>query len=136
MHTVSRRLFDVTCLMLPFFVLGCGESDRKYIPSQSIARGALEAALSAWKSGEAHGTVKSYQVPVETFDARWQAGKKLKEFEILREEPSDGPKTFVVRMTSSEDKEPQEVTYLVVGKDPLLVFRKEDYNKASGLGGG
>ena len=39
-------------------------------------------------------------------------------------------------MKLADDKEEQEVTYLVVGKDPLLVFRKEDYNKASGKGGG
>ena len=136
MRTTSQRLLSVAFLTLTLLVLGCGASDRKYIPSQSTARGALEAALKAWKSGAAHGTVKSFQVPVETFDARWQAGKKLEQFEILREEPSEGPKTFVVKMKLADDKEEQEVTYLVLGKDPLLVFRKEDYNKASGVGGG
>ena len=136
MPSAPHRLIRVASLTLFMLVLGCGASDRKYIPSQSTARGALEAALKAWKSGAAHGTVKSFQVPVETFDARWQAGKKLEQFEILREEPSEGPKTFVVKMKLADDKEEQEVTYLVLGKDPLLVFRKEDYNKASGVGGG
>ena len=136
MQTKSQRLLGVVSLTLFLLAIGCGESDRKYIPSQSTARGALEAALKAWKSGAAHGTVKSFQVPVDTFDARWQAGKKLEQFEILREEPSEGPKTFVAKMKLADDKEEQEVTYLVLGKDPLLVFRKEDYNKASGMGGG
>ena len=136
MQTKSQRLLGVVSLTLFLLALGCGESDRKYIPSQSTARGALEAALKAWKSGAAHGTVKSFQVPVDTFDARWQAGKALERFDILREEPSEGPKTFVVKMKLADDKEEQEVTYLVLGKDPLLVFRKEDYNKASGVGGG
>ena len=136
MQTASHRLFSVASLALALLAIGCGTSDRKYIPSPSTARGALEAALKAWKSGAAHGTVKGFQVPVDTFDARWQAGKKLEQFEVLREEPSDGPKTFVVKLKLADDKEEQEVTYLVLGKDPLLVFRREDYNKASGTGGG
>ena len=136
MQTTFPRLIRAASLMLALLASGCGTSDRKYIPSPSTARGALEAALNAWKSGAAHGTVKGFQVPVDTFDARWQAGKQLESFEVLREEPSDGPKTFVVKMKLADDKEQQEVTYLVVGKNPLLVFRREDYNKASGTGGG
>ena len=38
-------------------------------------------------------------------------------------------------MKLEEDKEENEVKYFVVGKDPLLVFREQDYNKASGTGG-
>ncbi len=136
MQTAFRRFVSAMSITMALLAIGCGTSDRTYIPSQNTARGALEAALNAWKSGAAHGTVKSFQVPIDTFDARWQAGKKLEQFEVLREEPSDGPKTFVVKMKLTDDKEEQEVTYLVVGKDPLLVFRKEDYNKASGMGGG
>ncbi|MEK6258300.1 MAG: hypothetical protein AABP62_06730 [Planctomycetota bacterium] len=123
-------------ITMAILAIGCGETDRKYIPSESTARGALEAALNAWKSGAAHGTVKGFQVPIDTFDARWQAGKKLDEFEVLREEPSDGPKTFVVKMKLADEPNHSEITYLVVGKDPLLVFRREDYNKASGMGDG
>ncbi len=129
------RFISVVSLVTAFLAIGCGETDRKYVPSQSTARGALEAALNAWKSGAAHGTVKGFQVPVDTFDARWQAGKKLDEYEIVREEPTDGPKTFIVKMKLAGEANHSEVTYLVVGKDPLLVFRKEDYNKASGMGG-
>ncbi len=136
MQTAFRRFVSAMSITMALLALGCGTSDRTYIPSQNTARGALEAALNAWKSGAAHGTVKGFQVPIDTFDARWQAGKKLEQFEILREEPSDGPKTFVVKMKLADDKEEQEVTYLVLGKDPLLVFRREDYNKASGTGGG
>ena len=33
-------------------------------------------------------------------------------------------------------KEEPEVTYLVIGNNPLMVFRKQDYDKASGVGGG
>ena len=137
--TISRRrclLHSVAFVMLALLAVGCGEPDRKYIPSPTTARGALEAALNAWKSGADFGTVKGFQVPVDTFDARWQAGKKLESFEVVREEPSEGPKTYLVKMKLSDEDEASEITYLVLGKSPLLVFRKEDYNKASGVGGG
>ena len=68
-------------------------------------------------------------------DARWQAKKKLESYEVLREEKSDGPKIYVVKMKTDEDKEEKEVTYYVVGKSPLLIFREQDYKKATGTGG-
>ena len=116
--------------------IGCGgPPEKKYIPQANMARGALEAALGHWKSGAKHGPVEDFTVPVNVFDARWQNGKKLESYEILDEVPSDGPKIFLVKMKLEEDKEEAEIKYHVVGKDPLLVFREQDYNKASGTGG-
>jgi hypothetical protein len=114
---------------------GCsGAPEKKYIPAANDARGALDAALEHWKSGTKHGRVDSFDVPIDVFDARWQNGKKLESYEILEEETSDGPKIFVVKMKLDEDKEEKEIKYYVVGKSPLLVFREEDYKKASGTG--
>ncbi len=115
---------------------GCGTGEEKYIPTETTAREAVNAALTAWKSDQAHGTVKTFAVPIDTFDARWQAGKKLETFEFVREEQSDGHRKFVVNMKLTDDKAAEEVIYLVVGNDPLLVFRQQDYDKASGMGGG
>lgn len=118
------------------FVIGCGgSSTQKYIPSTNLAKSALEKALGEWKSGKAHGTVTGLNVPIDVFDARWQAKKKLESYEVLREEKSDGPKIYVVKMKTDEDKEEKEVTYYVVGKSPLLIFREQDYKKATGTGG-
>ncbi len=115
---------------------GCRTGEEKYIPSENTAREAVDAALTAWESGQAHGTVTSFAVPIDTFDARWQAGKKLETFEVVREEQSEGHRKFIVNMKLTDDKAAEEVTYLVVGNDPLLVFRQQDYDKASGMGGG
>ena len=118
------------------FFIGCsGAPEKKYIPNADMARGAIEAALEHWKSGAKHGPVDDFDVPVDVFDARWQNGKKLESYEILGEVPSDGPKIFLVKMKLDEDNEEKEIKYLVVGKHPLLVFREQDYNKASGTGG-
>lgn len=132
-HNLTRI---VHFLILAGVCAGCGGApEKKYIPKTDMARGALEAGLEHWKSGARHGPVDGFKVPVNVFDARWQNGKKLESYEILSEVPSDGPKIFLVKMKLNEDKEEIEIKYYVVGKDPLLVFREQDYNKASGTGG-
>lgn len=117
-------------------VAGCGgNGEAQYIPTEATARESLNVVLKAWQDGQAHGTVTSYRVPIDTFDARWQAAKKLEKFEIVREETVDDKKSFIVKMKLADEAE-QEVTYLVIGNDPLMVFRKQDYDKASGMGEG
>ena len=72
-----------------FFVSGCGSSEAKYIPSEASAKESLNAALKAWQAGQAHGPVKvdAVPVPIDIYDARWQAGKTLEMYEILRTDP-------------------------------------------------
>jgi hypothetical protein len=116
--------------------IGCGDGgEAKYIPSETTAREALEVALTAWKEGKSHGTITSWNTPIDAYDARWRDGKKLEAFEVVREEMLEEKKAFVVKMKLVDEKE-QEVTYLVIGNNPLMVFRREDYEKASGMGGG
>lgn len=122
-------------LALAMAIIGCGaNSEKKYIPSTTAARDALDATLAAWKSGAPYGPIQSGKTPVNVFEGRWQAGKKLESFEVLREEPSEGPKKFVVSTKLIGEAKPTEIAYLVVGKDPLLVFREDDFLKASGVG--
>ncbi len=131
------RLFLAGLLVLTTF--GCGSrSQSEYVPASTQARSALEAALNAWKSGKPYETVADHKPPVQTFDARWQAGAKLESFEILKEldEPDkSAPKKFVVKEQLAGGKAGEESTFYVLGKDPLHVFREVDYFQASGLPG-
>lgn len=122
---------------LIFSMTGCGGSgEAKYVPSEGSANEALNVALQAWRDGQPYGTITSYKVPIDTYDARWQAGEKLEKFEVIRSEQLDQHKAFVVKIKLASDQEEQEDTYLVIGNNPLMVFRKQDYDKASGVGGG
>jgi hypothetical protein len=117
---------------------GCSRKGGKvedYTPKPDQARKALEAALTSWKNGDAAGTVPGTKNPrVDVMDSAWQTGQKLAGFEILREESAgQGPRVFVVRLTPSGGT-PQEVRYCVIGIDPMIVAREEDYNKMSGTG--
>ncbi len=128
-------------LLLPFvgasvvvaLLVGCGaESHERYIPGTDQARSAVEAALSSWKAGEPHQTIKSHTPPVDLFDARRQAGKKLADFHIVEEVTGQDRPTFKVTLRLAGEQRDEETTYVVIGSDPLLVFRAEDFKKASG----
>lgn len=123
-------------MMLAFALTGCGggKSDQRYVPQSMSARSAVETALKSWQAGGAYDTIKTGTPQVQPYDSRWQAGQKLKSFEIVREVPNEGPKKFEVRV-ELEGAEPVNDVYLVVGIDPLNVFREQDYQKASGVGG-
>lgn len=111
---------------------GCsGKSTARYIPTVPSARKALETSLATWKSGTAHGPITSSKPAINVFDARWQAGSELESYEILDEVKGEDHPQFKVRLKLAGQPE-ETLTYRVVGIDPLLVFRDEDYKKATG----
>lgn len=124
------RLFAgiVTAL---FFSLGsgCSKSDpSRYIPAPAVAEESLRAALEAWRAGQPAGTVTSYNVPIQVADTHRRAGQKLKGYEILGEVSVDGGRRFQVRLDLENPDAQEKVQYIVVGIDPLWVFRREDYD--------
>jgi hypothetical protein len=122
----------VAFIVVPLMA-GCGgDSHERFIPAADQARSAVDAALSSWKAGEPHKTLTNHKPPVDLFDARRQAGKKLEEFHIAEEVRGQQHPTFKVKLRLAGEKQDEETTYIVIGIDPLLVFRAEDYKKASG----
>lgn len=126
---------------LPAVVLlaaGCSRYGRNedFIPATSNARKALEAALKSWQEGRPPGEVAGASAPkVEAVDSRWKAGHKIKAFEILKEDESgQGPPSFTVRLTPAKGS-PQEVRYIVLGADPVWVYREDDFKRVGGGAG-
>lgn len=118
------------------FLVGCspGGKVEDFTPPADNARKALEAALNHWQAGNKPGTVPGTSPTVEVVDAKWKAGQKITAYEILGEDSTGpGPRTFKVRVTLALGP-PLEVRYVVVGIDPLWVYRDEDFKKASGAG--
>ena len=115
---------------------GCtpGGKVEDFTPPADNARQALEAALNHWKAGNKPGSVPGTSPTVEVLDSKWKAGQKITAYEILGEDPAGpGPRTFKVRLTLDKGS-PVEVMYIVVGIDPLWVYRDEDLKKVSGAG--
>lgn len=127
------RLIPILMGCLLALSAGCSsKSTDKFIPSEPRAREALEAALNAWQDGKKAGTIEGAPMPLGAVDFQWQSGKKLTAFEIVGQEPNDGPPIFSVRLTIKGINQPATVRYYVVGKDPLWVYREEDYNTPKG----
>ena len=127
------RFWSVGIAWLAAWLLGCsGNSDESYVPQSDSAKEALQLALEAWKAGQPAdpvGTLPS-GATIRAIDMDWAAGWRLSAYEIVQELPQSaepGPRRFTVKLTLEGAAQPVEATYLVVGIDPLQVFRDKDY---------
>ena len=115
---------------------GCGSNNtvESFIPEELTSREALEKALTAWKSGQSDpGTLAGGKPKIQVADQRWLQGDKLLNFEIGEPLDEEGPPQFTVKLTLEGASEPITETYVVVGKDPLWVYTKSEYERSAGM---
>lgn len=140
MRSCSRYLLlIVTAWVVSTVGMGCGgggKDPKAYVPSSADAQQALTMSLDAWKASAAHDPVGKLAsgVKVKAIDLDWAEGKKLASYSGLKEIPGAGvgPKNFSVKLKYQEGPE-IDATYLVVGIDPLQVFRDKDYERYFGM---
>jgi hypothetical protein len=128
-HVFSFALAAAVGLLLTCSC-GCDRSYNRYVPPGESSRQALEAALNAWQKGQSPGQVDSGPPAVQAVDSKWQAGQKLARYEIVNEEPGENGTTFYsVRLTLQGGAKGEMARYVVVGRDPLWVYREEDFTQ-------
>lgn len=117
-------------LVLLACAAGCGgpRGYDRYVPPSDAARAALGAALDAWRDGRGPKALAGRSPGIVVVDNERRAGQALRGYEVLGELPGDGPRRFAVRLHLDDPPEEQKVRFLVVGVDPLWVFRQEDYD--------
>jgi hypothetical protein len=130
-HEKMKRVVSMVLAgLIAAIASGCGGASNgdnsRYVPSERSARAALDAALSAWQRGESAGKLASTSPTIEVVDTKRPEGQKLARFEIIKEEPGDGPRWFTVRLVLEPQGE-SEARYVVIGNDPIWVFRDSDY---------
>jgi len=124
-----RFLALMTALPLMSVFTGCGASHARYTPTSGEARSSLEAALAAWRDGKPYGPIEATP-PVQVADTAWQRGEKVESFEISAEEDGgDGTKQFAVTLKMKAPAGEKSVRYVVHGRDPVWVYRDEDYKR-------
>jgi hypothetical protein len=117
-------LVAALCLGL---LAGCDSGYERYTPSSNEARASLEAALSTWREGKLPTDV-DVKPPVRVNDSIWSSGQQIESFSIGDEQDvGDGTKQFVVKLVTKPKKAEQEVKYIVHGRDPVYVYREDDY---------
>lgn len=128
-NLLTRHRFNTVAFLLicTGFLTACGGPSMN--TSADVARKSLEAALTAWRDGKKPGNMEGTSPSVQATDFEWTSGRKLEAFEIIREEPSTADKRFTVKLNQGKAAPAVEATYVVIGLDPVLVLRAEDYER-------
>jgi hypothetical protein len=123
-----RALFLITLAAL----VGCGGGPAP-LPSTVEARQALQMSLDAWKTGKPAASLVGEKPSIEIVDYEWKAGKVLSDYTLGQEAPGQGVQTFSASLTIKGEPGPKEVKYMILGLDPMRIFRDEDYNRAMNM---
>ena len=126
-----RRNISPWIALAAFAAVGCDGSAP--IASDAEARRALVASLEAWKAGRPAGSLLGEKPSIEAVDFEWKAGKALKEFAIGDPSPGQGTRTFAATLTLGGEPAPRPVRYMVLGVDPVRIYRDEDFNRAMNM---
>ena len=130
-HISSVRMLWIAILMaVP--LTGCQSRIANYTPSRPAAEGALKKALDAWKAAQPVGDIPTSQPVIQVVDVGRKPGQTLASYRILGESKgASSGRSFVVTLELQNPSETVKTRYIVVGIDPLWVFRQEDYELLS-----
>jgi hypothetical protein len=108
---------------------GCSRAQKNqdFVPPEGAARAALDASLRAWSRGDTAQTVPGTNPPVMVIDERRVKSRPLTGYTILGLVPADAPLCFAVQLRLGNPTEEVRERYVVVGIDPLWVWRYDDY---------
>jgi hypothetical protein len=124
-------------LVLAFAGAGCGGAtpNTESLPADKVAREALEAALKMLRDGGSPGAVPGTDPTVNLIDTAWGRGDRLSSYEILGENIKATEMQFTVKLTLTKPDRVKEVQYYVAGRNPIFVFRDEDYMRNINMDG-
>lgn len=126
MLTTSLQRF-ITVAALTCFLLGCHDRTSDFTPPPKLAEAALTKALAAWQAGQPAGEIPDCKPAVHVTDNHKQRQRVLGKYRILGETVARSGRTYAVELTLKSPEEKVKAEYIVVGIDPLWVFRREDY---------
>jgi hypothetical protein len=107
---------------------GSGEAATPaFVPSWEEARQALESVLSTWRDAPSPLPASFGVHAVQYVDKRRKPDQRLLSFQVLGQTDIENIRQFTVRLTLEGEDSPQLVKYNIVGRDPVWVFRLEDY---------
>ena len=98
-----------------------------YKPTSAIAESAVMQALSAWQAGAVSREIAGTKPAIVVADVNRKPGQRLDQFKILGETPGQSGRTIAVKLELANPTENVKTEYIVVGIDPLWVFRREDF---------
>jgi hypothetical protein len=98
-----------------------------FMPSWAEARQSLESSLSAWRDARSPVPTSLDIAGVQFVDNKRKPNQRLLSFQILGQTDIENARQFTVRLNLEGEESPQLVKYNVLGREPVWVFRLEDY---------
>lgn len=98
-------------------------------PTAPVARSAMEAALAGWMNGNLAQSMTESASRVELVDWERVEGRRLGSFQIVGQMDVDQGRGFVARLGLLDPDESRTARFVVIGEDPIWVFREEDYHR-------
>jgi hypothetical protein len=125
----SRRALGAAAWSIVSLVLAGCPSGVDVMPPADSAAVALKAGLESWKARGKPGAIEGQSRPVQFVDSVWQSGRGLREFAIESAESATGDRRYTVRLELASPDQTEEVRYVVIGTDPIWIYREADYNR-------
>jgi len=120
-------LSGLAAVALVLVLSGCGRKAPDFKPDSKTAEEAVRRGLVAWQEGQPAGEVAGTSPLIYVTDTGSKAGQVLESFQILGETHGSAGRTIAVLLRLANPPEELRTRYIVVGIDPLWVFRQEDY---------
>ncbi|MDG3003189.1 hypothetical protein [Paludisphaera mucosa] len=98
------------------------------VPDAAGARLAVERAMEFWKEGRPTGVVEATRPRIQVVDSSRKPGQTVASYRMLAESASPRERTFSLKVSLHHPDEEAVVRFLVMGADPILIFRQEDYD--------
>ncbi len=111
---------------------GCGGGSAP-LPSADAARQALSRSLETWKAGQPATSLAEKQPPIEFVDFEWKAGKVLVEYNLGADSSGQGTHSVAASIKLKGEATAKDVKYMILGTDPVHIYRDEDYNRAMNM---
>lgn len=123
----------ILCGLAGAAAVGCARpaDSSRYVPGPSEARAALAAGLDDWRETDPPYPPSRELKGVVFADKQRQPDDRLSSFAIVGESEVENARQFTVRLQIAGQDAPRLVRYNVLGRDPIWVFRLEDYEMIS-----
>ena len=131
--TGRRRLTSwACCATLLVSIAGCDRGNDEaatpaFVPSWAEARQGLESALSTWRDAPSPSRASFDIQGVQFVDKQRKPDQRLLSFQVLGQTDSENARQFTVRLNLEGEDTPQLVKYNLMGRQPVWIFRLEDY---------
>lgn len=124
--SLERAALLAACM---FAIAGCGPTRDRFTPAPQVAEASLVSALTAWRERQTADEIEG-KPAIRVVDTTRKPGQTLERFDVLSESKITGEgRCYLVKLVFANPSAEVRARYVVVGIDPVWVFRKEDYDR-------